>query len=334
MAEVAIVGASGYTGGELLRFLIKHPNIEIVAATSRKHDGVPIHKIHPHLQNTGLKFKNIDPEDIDADLVFTATPHGASMKIVPKILERGIRVIDLSGDYRFDNVEVYEKWYGIKHEHPLDAVYGLPELYRDEIKKADLVANPGCFPTGAILACLPLVHKNLTKMIVIDSKTGVSGAGINPSHMTHFPECSDNIIPYQITTHRHTPEIEQELKKISDVQVSFTPHLIPIIRGILTTVHAFLEENIDVEKIEKIYKKYYSNEPFVIVIDETPEPSAVRGSNYCHIGGFGIDKNNRLVVISVIDNLVKGASGQAIQNMNLMLGFDETEGLDNLGLHP
>ena len=213
MIRVGIVGASGYTGGELLRFLSTHPQVEMVAATSRRFDGNPIHKVHPNLRDIDLKFENLSLEDIDADLVFTATPHGASLKIVPKLIENNVKVIDLSGDYRFNDLEVYEKWYGYKHEKMLKATYGLPELYRDEIKEANLIANPGCFPTGGILASYPLVSEKLVDTIIIDSKTGISGAGVKPTEATHYPNCSDNVGAYSVTTHRHMPEIQEKFPK-------------------------------------------------------------------------------------------------------------------------
>lgn len=336
MLKVGIIGASGYTGGELLRFLQNHPQVEIVAVTSRQYHETPIKKIHPHLRDSDLVFKDIASSAMDADLIFTATPHGASMKLVPEILETGTRVIDLSGDYRFDDVKTYEKWYGFSHESPQEAVYGLPELYREEIKKANLVANPGCFPTGALMATLPLAKEKIVENVIIDSKTGVSGAGITPTSVTHYPNCSDNVTPYAIINHRHMPEIEQELSKISPVKVSFTPHLVPVIRGILSTVHTFLTEEISSSELELIYQKYFQKEPFVRILEEgeIPALSAVRGSNYAHVGSFQIDQHGRAVIISAIDNLVKGASGQAVHNMNLMCGFDEKESLDIYGMHP
>lgn len=336
MIDVAIIGASGYTGGELLRFLKNHKEVNIKAATSRQFNGINVSKVHPHLRGEKIRFKDVLLENIDVDLVFTATPHGASMDIVPDLIERGIKVVDLSGDYRFDDISVYEKWYGLDHSAPLDAVYGLPEVYRAEIKKSNLVANPGCFPTGAILATLPLVKENLVENIIIDSKTGVSGAGIKPTEVTHFPNCSDNVIPYAATIHRHMPEIQQEVSKWGDVKVSFTPHLVPVIRGILTTVHTFLKEDITSKQVKEFYEAFYRGEPFIRILDldEMPGLSAVRGSNYCDIGCFQIDCNGRIVIVSAIDNLVKGASGQAVQNMNIMFGFPEKESIDINGLHP
>ena len=337
MYKIAIIGASGYTGGELLRMLLNHPEVEITDITSRQYDGVSAHKIHPHIRDSGLVFNSKEPDELDADVVFTATPHGASMKIVPKILETGAKVVDLSGDYRYRDREVYEKWYGMEHtDEENKGVFGLPELYRDEIKKAKLVANPGCFPTGAILSSYPLVKNNLVDRIVIDSKTGVSGAGVNPSSTTHYPNIADNINPYKISSHRHMSEIQQELHGFEDVKVSFTPHLVPVIRGIQTTSHSFLIEDITTEELREFYEKEYNGEYFIKLMDEgeIPHLSSVRGSNFVHIGGFEIDETGRVVMLSVIDNLVKGASGQAIQNMNILLGIEESAGLKHFGLHP
>ncbi len=336
MIDVGIIGGSGYTGGELLRFLKNHKEVNITAVTSRQYDGFNISKVHPHLRGMEIEFEDISADKIDADIVFTATPHGASMNIVPDLIERDIKVIDLSGDYRFDDIDVYEKWYSLKHSAPLDAVYGLPEVYRNKIKDANLIANPGCFPTGSILASIPLVKEKLVDVLIIDSKTGISGAGIKPTEATHYPNLSDNVVPYAVINHRHMPEIQQEVAKFGDVKVSFTPHLVPVIRGILTTVHTFLKDDVSSDYVKEVYDVFYKEEPFVRVLDldEIPRLSAVRGSNYCDIGCFQIDHNGRIVVISAIDNLVKGASGQAIQNMNIMSGFPEKESLDVMGMHP
>lgn len=336
MLKVAIIGASGYTGGELLRFLDVHSEVEVVAATSRQYADTPVRKVHPHLHDLDLKFSNKSPSDLDVDLAFTATPHGASMNIVPELAEKGVKVVDLSGDYRFDDIDIYEKWYGLKHTNPLEAVYGLPEMYRDKIKGADLVANPGCYVTGAILAGIPLVKERLVETIIADSKSGVSGAGINPTPATHYPNIGDNVVPYAVTNHRHMPEIQEKLAKYGDVRVSFTPHLVPVIRGIITTLHCFPLKDITPNDVLETYKEQYKDEPFVRVLDvgEIPRTSSVRGSNFCHIGCFEMDENGRLVVISAIDNLVKGASGVAIHNMNLMCGFPETMTLEGVGLHP
>ncbi len=336
MIRVGIIGASGYTGGELLRFLNSHSQVDVVTVTSRQFDGSPIYKVHPHLRDMNLKFENLSPDEIDADLVFTATPHGASLKIVPELIENDLKVVDLSGDYRFNDLDVYKKWYGNEHEKVLKSVYGLPEIYRKDIKKAKLVANPGCFPTGGLLASYPLVSEKLVDTIIIDSKTGISGAGVKPTEATHYPNCSDNVGAYAVTTHRHMPEIQEKLSEMGEVRVSFTPHLVPVIRGILSTVHTFLLEDVTSSYVRDVYNEFYEGEPFIRVLDdgEIPRLSAVRGSNYCHIGCFDIDDNGRMVVVSSIDNLVKGASGQAVHNMNIMFGFNEVESLDIMGMHP
>ena len=337
--NVSIVGATGYTGGELLRLLANHEKVNVKYIASRRFKGESLFKIHPHLRGIekykDLKFVN--PDEVDSDLVFLATPHGASMDIAPSFLERGIKVIDLSGDYRFENIEVYERYYRIKHKGLPDVkiAYGLPELFREDIKRASLVANPGCFPTGSILAIAPLVKNNLIEeRVIIDAKTGVSGAGVNPSETTHFPNVDGNINPYKVVSHRHKPEIEEKLNKLGKVKISFTPHLVPVTRGILTTVHSFLKKDLEIEKIVKIYKDFYKEEIFIRVYKDIPKLSYVRGSNYCDIGGFAIDDNLRLVLFSAIDNLVKGASGQAIRNMNIMFGFDESMGLNVIPLNP
>jgi len=339
--RVSIIGGSGYTGGELLRILSNHPQVEIDYITSRKLDGVPVTKVHKNLRGIealeGLTFKNIPPEDIDSDFVFCATPHGVSMEIVPVLYERDIRIIDLSGDYRFEDIEVYERWYNRRHTGKLEGVYGLPEIYRESIRRGKLVANPGCFPTGAILLLAPLIKEGIIEeRILIDSKTGVSGAGITPTDTTHFPNINENIIPYKVISHRHTPEIEKELKKLStrDIKVFFTPHLVPVTRGILTTAYVFLQEERDREELLDIYRRFYRGEPFIRILQEDiPSLSGVRGSNFCDIT-LEVDRDGRVVLISAIDNLVKGASGQGVQNMNIMARFDEREGLYFGGLAP
>lgn len=338
--DVAIIGASGYTGGELMRLLSRHNNVNIKYVTSRKNEGEYVSELHPNLETLDLKFSNPDPKDIDADLVFSALPHGASMKLVPEYLNNGSRVIDLSGDFRFKDIETYEKWYHKEHLHPeLNAVFGSPEINRELIKDADLIANPGCFVTGAILSSLPIVENELVDRIILDSKSGVSGAGVNPSATTHYPTCTDNVKPYSISNHRHTPEIREQLNNFGsgNVKISFTPHLVPVIRGIITTNHSFLlKDDVSAEDVYSLYSEYYKEEPFVQVLKDNKVPllASVRGSNNCQIGGISLDDMNHLVIVSAIDNLVKGASGQAIQNMNIMFGFDETEGLKEVGLYP
>ncbi|MBQ6219183.1 MAG: N-acetyl-gamma-glutamyl-phosphate reductase [Methanosphaera sp.] len=338
--DVAIIGASGYTGGELIRLLLKHENVNIKYVTSRKNEGQPVSYLHPNLEGVNLEFSNPETKDIDADLVFSALPHGASMKLVPEYLNNGSRVIDLSGDFRFKDIKTYEKWYHMEHLHPeLEAVFGAPEFNRELIKDADLIANPGCFVTGGILSSLPIVEEQLVDRIILDSKSGVSGAGVNPSGSSHYPTCSDNVKPYSITNHRHTPEIREQLRNFGshDVKVSFTPHLVPVIRGIITTNHSvLLKSDVSACDVYNLYRDYYKDEPFVKVLEDNNVPllASVRGSNYCQIGGISVDDEDQLVVVSAIDNLVKGASGQAVQNMNIMFGFDERMGLKDVGLYP
>ncbi|RLG55400.1 MAG: N-acetyl-gamma-glutamyl-phosphate reductase [Candidatus Hydrothermarchaeota archaeon] len=342
--RVGVIGASGYTGGELLRILAMHEACEISCATSRKYAGERIHKVHPHLREIlDMRFENLAPEDVAtrSDVVFTALPHGVPMKIVPVLLEHGVKVVDLSGDFRFKSISTYEKYYQLKHEHPeIKAIYGLPELYREKIKKAEVVANPGCYPTSIILGVAPLIKERIIDVgkIIADSKSGASGGGAQPKPVLHFCMVEENILPYKVSSHRHLPEIEERLREFDErVSVSFVPHLVPVIRGIETTIHCFLIEDVEGEEIKKIYEKFYEGEPFVRVLNhrEMPRMSSVRGTNYIDIGCFEVDKEReRAIVVSVIDNLVKGASGQAVQNMNIMLGFKEDMGLRSIGVHP
>ena len=342
--KVGIIGASGYTGGELLRLLASHRECEVICATSRRAKERKIAEVHPHLRRVvDLRFEDLTPEDAASrsDFIFTATPHGAAMKIAPKLLEQEVKVVDLSGDFRFEDVKVYEKYYGLGHAHPeVMAIFGLPELYREEIRNARFVANPGCYPTSVILGLVPLLKAGIIEpqRIVADSKSGVSGAGVGPKQGTHFCMAEESITPYKVVGHHHLPEMEQELKKFdSKVKLSFVPHLVPVIRGISTTLHCFLKKSSESADIRSLYAKFYKGEPFVRVLDEgeIPRMSAVRGTNYIDIGGFEVDaERGRVVVVSAIDNLVKGASGQAVQNMNLMQGYDETLGLKQVGVHP
>lgn len=338
--KVSIVGASGYTGGELLRILDKHPDVEIIGAYGKTSAGNKVSELHPQLASLmDLTVKEVNLREMgkSSDLVFTATPHGTAMNFVPDILENGAKVVDLSADYRL-NVHTYEEYYQ-KHESPdLEAVYGLPEIYREEIKKANLVANPGCYPTSAILALAPLLKYKMieTDPIVVDSKSGSSGAGAKPSDRLHHPTCTENLRPYNVTAHRHSPEIKEEVEKLSDkdTNLCFTPHLVPMIRGILTTLHVFGKDETEGEDIFKSYREFYRDEPFIRILERLPQTNAVRGSNFCDIGLRTSQESGRIVVISAIDNLVKGASGQAIQNMNIMFGFDERKGLKDIPLRP
>ncbi|HUU74477.1 MAG TPA: N-acetyl-gamma-glutamyl-phosphate reductase [Methanoregulaceae archaeon] len=327
--KIAIIGASGYTGGDLIRLLLTHSQAEVVCATSRKLAGKPIESQHPHLKGfTNLVFENPAVDEIDADFAFLAVPHTAAMKYVRPLLERGIKVVDLSADYRLSK-EVYEKFYGVEHTEYFDAPYGIPELHRNSYGKADFVSNPGCFPTGATLAAAPLAEYAHT--VIYDSKTGVSGAGDNPSAVTHYPNVGDNITPYKWTSHRHLAEMRMEIERLgSKARCYFTPHLVPVNRGILTTAHILLKEAIGQDEVDRRYKDYYKDEFFVRL--QNPILAAVRGTNFCDIRAE--TEGNRVVVVSAIDNLGKGASGQAIQNMNIICGFDERDGLRGAGLLP
>lgn len=341
MISAAIVGASGYAGCELFRLLANHPDVKIIGAYDVKNAGLPVSKVHPNLR--GIADMTITEPDYSkigktADVVFAATPHGVAMKFVPKLLKEGVKVVDLGADYRFDDPKVFEQYY-IKHESPdVKGVYGLPELHREEIRKSNLVANPGCYPTAAILSLAPLLKENLinTDYVIVDAKSGTSGAGTGVSEVTHHPTCGASMRAYAATTHRHAPEIAQELSKLAGrpVKLGFTPHLIPIVRGILSTAHVFLKKPMTKEALLDVYRNFYRNEHFVRVLDELPQVNFVVGSNYCDIGLEPDARSNRLVVVSTIDNLIKGASGQAIQNMNLMFGFDEVEGLAAVALRP
>lgn len=333
--DIGIIGGSGYTGGELLRLLAQHPEANITVVTSRRRKGEKVSCVHPHLEKIlDIRFEDITPEEVASrsDIVFTAVPHGTAMHIIPELLDAGVKVVDLSADYRL-KPDVFEKIYKLKHLNPRKAVYGIPELH-PEVATSTLVANPGCYPTGACLAAAPLAASNLIQLVVFDSKSGISGAGAEPSMVSHYPKMAENVQAYKLTTHRHNAEIIQELSRLDKYlkDVSFTPHVIPSVRGILTTAHIFLKKEVEEEEVKDIYQRYYQDKPFIRLIDDIPMLSNVRGSNFCDIG-FEIEKN-KIVVISAIDNLVKGASGQAIQNMNLMFGLDETEGLWNPAISP
>ncbi len=346
MLKVAIVGASGYTGGELLRLLSQHPYIKVVAVTSEKSAGKSLSQVFPNLKGFfNLTLKPFVPHEVaeDAEVVFTALPHGSSIEPVGEFIRMGKRVVDLSADFRLKDPSFYEKWYGLIHTRKdllAMAVYGLPELYRDEIKEARLVANPGCYPTASILALAPLVKSGLTnnKHLYIDAKSAISGAGRGPSLPYHFPEAHEGMEAYKIGTHRHIPEIEQALSKNAGegLTVCFVPHLVPINRGLLCTVYAPLNSPAEAEDVVSLYRKFYRDEPFVRILDAGLQPNIrdVKGANFCDMG-IAVDKRNQCVIVtSVIDNLVKGASGEAIQNMNIMMGFEETTGLMQAGMFP
>lgn len=338
MIKVAILGGSGYTGLELLRWLSHHPRTEIVTVTSRRYKRAKVWEVFPSLKgHVALTFQ--DPEGLNvtnkADLVFSCLPHKDSMEVIPGFIKVGKRVVDLSADFRLKNYRVYEAWYGQHTARGLlkKAIYGLPEVYRTRIKKATLVANPGCYPTGAILGLLPLLKEGLIDpcSIIIDAKSGASGAGRGAILETSFVEVNEGFKAYKVGEHRHTPEIEQELSLLAGlpVKVSFTPYLLPLNRGILTTIYSTLKRPSTTIELLEVYKKTYKGEPFIRLMPEGrfPDISQVRGSNYCDIG-FKVDtRTDRVIVITAIDNLVKGASGQAVQNMNIMHGLPEGMGL-------
>lgn len=345
MIKIGIYGGSGYTGEELLRLLINHPDANVVAATSRRFAGVPVAEVYPAFAGlTDLVYSDSSPEALAdlTDIVFTALPHGVSMEFVPQFLSAGRKVIDLSADYRIHSEATYEAWYA-RHKFPevLEAaVYGLPELHRERIRSSQLVANPGCYPTSIILGLAPVLRSGWvdTDSVIADSKSGVSGAGRDPQIATLFCEVSGGFKAYKVGGHRHTPEIEQELSALAEkaMKVSFTPHLLPVKRGILSTIYANLNKDVTPEEATVLYRTFYREEPFVRICrsGQFPNLSSVVGSNYCDIGVTVDKRTGRIVIVSAIDNLIKGASGQAIQNMNLMCGLKEESGLPAVALFP
>ncbi len=338
MVKVAVVGASGYTGVELLRILVGHPEVEICAVTSRQHEGISISKVFPSL--SGFCELLCEPLDVSAiaervDVVFTALPHKSAMEVVPGFLEAGCKVIDLSADYRLKDRHVYEQWYQ-HHTSPelfAEAVYGLPELYLQQLGSARLVANPGCYPTSIILGLAPLLENRLINpdTLVIDSKSGVSGAGRGAKVGSLYCEANEGFKAYGIASHRHTPEIEQELARLAGgaIRLNFTPHLLPVNRGILSTCYADLTAAKSSQELLELYRHHYESCRFVRIMpgEGLPNVAYVRGTNFCDIGIVSDERTGRVIVVSVIDNLVKGAAGQAVQNMNIICGFNESLGL-------
>ena len=335
MIRVAIIGASGYTGAESIRILLQHNEAEIVYLSALPEECGHVADIFPQFK--GRCDLKIEPLDLDklaglADLALCCLPHKVSMQFVPKLLDAGLKVIDFSADYRLKDPKIYEKFYNVKHTDTTNlsrAVYGLPEIICEPIKGADLVANPGCYPTGALLALAPLLKEGLieTSSIIVNAVTGISGAGKNPSSKFHFPNMNENLFAYGIGSHRHAPEMEQIASQIAgcDVQILFQPHAGPFDRGILSTVYCQPEGKIDREQLAKLYEDFYADEPFVQICNDAPGVKDVAGTNYCHI--FPTCVKSRIVIFSAIDNLVKGASGQAIQNMNIIFDLEETLGL-------
>ncbi len=343
MIKVAIVGATGYTGLELLKLLAQHEHVEIAAVTSNSKAGAHVTSIYPHFKGildiTLSSTDELNPAEFD--VVFLGLPHGISMDFVKKAGLESTRIIDLSGDFRLSSPDLYNTWYPREHVFPeayTQAVYGLPELFREDIRDAVLVANPGCYPTSAILPLVPLIKEDIIDAghIFVDAKSGVTGAGAHAKPNTHYPVVNDNFSAYGIATHRHTPEMQDVALRYSGVEprIQFTPHLLPVSRGILATCYGILTTDIEEEHIQNIYENYYGNEPFVRLVDAPPELNHIRGSNFCDIF-FKLDKRTgHIITVSCIDNMVKGAAGQAVQNMNIMFGFEETSGLHQTPLYP
>ncbi|WP_026478022.1 N-acetyl-gamma-glutamyl-phosphate reductase [Alkaliphilus transvaalensis] len=348
MIKAGILGSTGYAGSELTRLLMNHPKVKIEFLDSRSYEGDTYSNIYPNLKGlVDIKCSSIDlanPVELDnIDVLFCALPHGLSQKAVQEGVKRGIKVIDLSADFRISNPSVYEDWYNVEHKalHELKtAVYGLTEIHRENIKTTQLVANPGCYPTSILLAVYPLLKEKLilTEMIIADSKSGVSGAGRNPIDATIYAQCNESVKAYSLGTHRHTPEIEQELSLMAGGQVliQFTPHLIPMTRGILSTIYVMNSNNLKEKDLVEIYHNYYKNENFIRVLTggQLPQTKAVVGSNLCDIGFKVDERTGKIILVSAIDNLIKGASGQAVQNMNVMFGIEEMIGLQQMPLWP
>lgn len=346
MVRVGIIGVSGYTGVELARLLCRHPEVTISLATSRQFEGKPLAEAFPNLLDCAdITCENPAPGELGerADFFFTAVPHKTAMELVPSLISSGKKVVDLSADYRIRDVAVYEQWYQKHTSSELigETVYGLPELYRDRIKNARLVANPGCYPTSVALGLAPLVREKLIDLdtIIIDSKSGTSGAGRSASLATLYCEVADGFRAYKVGgTHRHIPEMEQELSLLAGtgVTISFTPHLLPVSRGILSTIYAKLAAEVSPTQIQSLYDQAYRDEFFVRICPAGTVPATqhVRGSNFCDIGISIDERTGRIIVLSAIDNIVKGAAGQAVQNMNLMNGFPESTGLMEVPLFP
>jgi len=346
MIKVGVVGATGYTGSELLRLLVCHPCVSVEVVTSENYVGREISSVFPSLGGfLSLSCVKLDVEETAAscDLVFVALPHTESARVVSSLAAKGKRVIDFSADFRLRDSAVYEQWYGVKHSSPEllgKAVYGLPELHRSDIAEASIVANPGCYPTGAILALAPVIKEGWmdTESIIIDSKSGVSGAGRKLNLLFHFAECNESVKAYSIAGHRHIPEIEQEISRLAGdtVKVVFTPHLIPMTRGILSTIYVSIDGGHTGADVVETYREFYKDEPFVRVRNEGEVPSTLdtRGSNFCDIGVTVDQRTDKLIIVSSIDNLGKGASWQAVQNMNIVCGFKESDGINVPALFP
>lgn len=341
--RIAIIGATGFTGSELVRILVNHPNVDIVAITSESRAGERFSDVHPFFE--GIVDTTLESasrvHDYEPDLVFLALPHGVSMDFVKSFREYPYKIVDLSGDFRLSSVLVYEEWYNKKHSYSegfTKAAYGIPELFREQIQSASLVANPGCYPTGAILSLAPLLKEKIIDpgLIIVDSKSGVTGAGVKSKPVNHFSAVNENFKAYGLKRHRHTIEIQETLDRVSGVEtvVQFTPHLLPVDRGIISTIYAKPVSNISDEALREIYDRHYGSEPFIRLRKSPPAIKEVRGSNYCDIYSTVDERTNTILLVAAIDNLVKGAAGQAVHNMNLMLSLDETAGLNQVPVSP
>lgn len=338
MVKIGIIGATGYVGAELLRLLLSHPKVEVAALSSVSFEGQEISNIYKNfLSKTNLICESAHDVVEKCDVIFTALPHGLSEDIAKKALDNKKVCIDMGADFRLSSEKEYEKWYGKKFTQPeihTESVYGLPELNRDKIKECSLIANPGCYPTTIELGLMPLLKNSLIKLdnIICDSKSGTTGAGRGLTLNTHFPEENETFAPYKVGAHRHTPEIEETLSVMAEdkVNVTFTPHLLPINRGIVSTIYCIPKDKVDLEEIHKLYTEFYKDERFVNVLPlgDTASIKSVRLTNDCHISLHLNHREDQIIIISTIDNMIKGAAGQAIQNMNIILGFNEAEGLN------
>ncbi len=337
--KAGIINVTGYAGSELARLLHRHPDVEIVTVTGRSSAGKPLADVFPHLRSLNL---TIEPEITKSvDIVFSALPHAASAEAIGPFLKSGVKCVDISADFRLKDRAVYESWYKVTHPYPEyieEAVYGLTELHRPEIKRSRLVANPGCFPTGGVLSLAPAVREGIVEpWAIVDAKTGVSGAGRSAELKYNFSELNDNSSAYGLAGHRHLPEFEQELSAVSSVgpvTCTFVPHLVPMTRGILSTCYARLKAGVTQARVDDLYRSFYKDEPFVSVVSAPPATKHTWGSNDCHIHPVVNQKAGLLVVVSALDNLVKGAAGAGVQNMNVMLGLAETAGLEGLPVYP
>lgn len=343
--KVSIIGATGYTGAELLRILAGHPEADILYITSESKTTENINNIYPHLSrfyaDKLISMSEIDRIVNESEVVFVALPHGHAMEVGKKALASHAKMIDLGADYRFTDTKVYEKWYKVEHTHPeASAVYGLPELYRNKVRQATIIGNPGCYTTASILALAPLAKNGLIepKSVIVDAKSGISGSGRGLKLDSHFSEAFENVKAYNIGKHRHTPEIEQVLTDLAQtaVIINFTPHLIPMVRGILSTCYATLKPGISAKTVTEAYEEMYQDEFFVrlIGLGGYPATKNTRGSNFCDIGWHVDARTGRVIAVSAIDNLVKGAAGQAVQNMNVIFGLDEKTGLTQVPVYP